>query len=110
MKIKKRKGSTNLKLENTHDFLIDLGKGKRPEQTIVGFAAETEHLEENALEKLERKHLDLIVANNVSHPGVGFSYDTNEVTIMSQDSKWTLPLSDKRIIADGILDALLEVR
>ena len=109
-KIKKRKGSTNLKLENTHDFLIDLGKGKRPEQTIVGFAAETEHLEENALEKLERKHLDLIVANNVSHPGVGFSYDTNEVTIMSQDSKWTLPLSDKRIIADGILDALLEVR
>ena len=109
-KIKKRKGSTNLKLENTHDFLIDLGKGKRPEQIIVGFAAETEHLEENALEKLERKHLDLIVANNVSHPGVGFSYDTNEVTIMSQDSKWTLPLSDKRIIADGILDALLEVR
>ena len=109
-KIKKRKGSTNLILENTHDFLIDLGKGKRPEQTIVGFAAETEHLEENALEKLERKHLDLIVANNVSHPGVGFSYDTNEVTIMSQDSKWTLPLSDKRIIADGILDALLEVR
>ena len=109
-KIKKRKGSTNLKLENTHDFLIDLGKGKRPEQTIVGFAAETEHLEENALEKLERKHLDLIVANNVSHPEVGFSYDTNEVTIMSQDSKWTLPLSDKRIIADGILDALLEVR
>ena len=109
-KIKKRKGSTNLKLENTHDFLIDLGKGKRPEQTIVGFAAETEHLEENALEKLERKRLDLIVANNVSHPGVGFSYDTNEVTIMSQDSKWTLPLSDKRIIADGILDALLEVR
>ena len=109
-KIKKRKGSTNLRLENTHDFLIDLGKGKRPEQTIVGFAAETEHLEENALEKLERKHLDLIVANNVSHPGVGFSYDTNEVTIMSQDSKWTLPLSDKRIIADGILDALLEVR
>ena len=109
-KIKKTKGSTNLKLENTHDFLIDLGKGKRPEQTIVGFAAETEHLEENALEKLERKHLDLIVANNVSHPGVGFSYDTNEVTIMSQDSKWTLPLSDKRIIADGILDALLEVR
>ena len=109
-KIKKRKGSTNLKLENTHDFLIDLGKGKRPEQTIVGFAAETEYLEENALEKLERKHLDLIVANNVSHPGVGFSYDTNEVTIMSQDSKWTLPLSDKRIIADGILDALLEVR
>ncbi len=109
-KIKKIKGSTDLKLINTHDFLVDLGKGKRPSQTIVGFAAETEDLESNAMEKLKRKHLDLIVANNVSLPGVGFSYDTNEVTIISEDSKWTVPLSDKRIIADGILDAILEIR
>ena len=60
--------------------------------------------------KLKKKDLDLIVANNVSLPNVGFSHDTNEVTIMSEDSKWTLPLSDKRIIADGILDAVLEIR
>jgi phosphopantothenoylcysteine decarboxylase/phosphopantothenate--cysteine ligase len=109
-KIKKTKGSTTLKLVNTHDFLIDLGEGKKPNQTIVGFAAETEDLENNAMEKLKRKHLDLIVANNVSLPGVGFSHDTNEVTIISEDSKWTLPLSGKRIIADGILDAVLETR
>lgn len=109
-KIKKTKGSTALKLVNTHDFLVDLGKGKKPNQTIVGFAAETEDLENNAMEKLKRKHLDLIVANNVSLPGVGFSYDTNEVTIISEDSKWTLSLSEKRIIADGILDAVLETR
>ena len=63
-----------------------------------------------SIEKLKKKDLDLIVANNVSLPNIGFSYDTNEVTIMSEDSKWTLPLSDKRTIADGILDAVLEIR
>jgi len=109
-KIKKTKGLESLELSSTHDFLVDLGRGKKPNQTIVGFAAETEDLEKNALEKLKKKDLDLIVANNVSLPNVGFSHDTNEVTIMSEDSKWTLPLSDKRIIADGILDAVLEIR
>ena len=109
-KIKKTKGIKSLELEKTHDFLIDLGQGKRPDQTIVGFAAETEDLERNAIEKLKKKNLNLIVANNVSLPDVGFSHDTNEVTIISEDSKWTLPLSEKRIIADGILDAVLETR
>ena len=109
-KIKKTKGLESLKLASTHDFLVDLGRGKKSNQTIVGFAAETEDLEKNAFEKLKKKDLDLIVANNVSLPNVGFSHDTNEVTIMSEDSKWTLPLSDKRIIADGILDAVLEIR
>ena len=52
----------------------------------------------------------MIIANNVSLPGVGFAHDTNEVTIIGEDTKWTLPLSDKRIIADGILDAIVEVR
>ena len=61
-------------------------------------------------QKLKKKNLDLIVANNVALPNVGFSHDTNEVTIMSEDSKWTLPLAEKRIIADGILDAVLEIR
>ena len=52
----------------------------------------------------------MIIANNLSLPGVGFAHDTNEVTIIGEDTKWTLPLSDKRIIADGILDAIVEVR
>jgi len=109
-KIKKTETITEIDLEPTHDFLVDLGTEKKPNQTLVGFAAETQNLEENATGKLERKKLDLIVANNVSLPGVGFAHDTNEVTIIGEDAKWTLPLSDKRIIADGILDAIVEIR
>ena len=109
-KIKKTETITTIDLEPTHDILVDLGTGKKPDQTLVGFAAETQNLEENATGKLKRKKLDLIVANNVSLPGVGFAHDTNEVTIIGEDAKWTLPLSDKRIIADGILDAIVEIR
>ena len=67
-KLKKSEQITNLEIEPTHDFLIDLGKGKSSNQIIVGFAAETEELEKNAKEKLERKNLDLIVANDVTAP------------------------------------------
>ena len=109
-KIKKTEAISAIDVEPTHDFLVDLGTEKKPDQTLVGFAAETQNLEENAIEKLKRKRLDLIIANNVSLPGVGFAHDTNEVTIIGEDTKWTLPLSDKRIIADGILDAIVEVR
>jgi len=109
-KIKKTEAISAIDVEPTHDFLVDLGTEKKLDQTLVGFAAETENLEENAIEKLKRKRLDLIIANNVSLPGVGFAHDTNEVTIIGEDTKWTLPLSDKRIIADGILDAIVEVR
>ena len=109
-KIKKTETITTIDLEPTHDILVDLGTEKKPDQTLVGFAAETQNLEENATGKLKRKKLDLIVANNVSLPGVGFAHDTNEVTIIGEDAKWTLPLSDKRIIADGILDAIVEIR
>jgi len=109
-KIKKTGTIAAIELEPTHDILVDLGTEKKPDQTLVGFAAETQNLEENAIGKLKRKKLDLIVANNVSLPGVGFAHDTNEVTIIGEDAKWTLPLSDKRIIADGILDAIVEIR
>ncbi len=109
-KIKKTETITTIDLEPTHDILVDLGTEKKPDQTLVGFAAETQNLEENATGKLKRKKLDLIVANNVSLPEVGFAHDTNEVTIIGEDAKWTLPLSDKRIIADGILDAIVEIR
>ena len=109
-KIKKTGTIAAIELEPTHDILVDLGTEKKPDQTLVGFAAETQNLEENATGKLKRKKLDLIVANNVSLPGVGFAHDTNEVTIIGEDAKWTLPLSDKRIIADGILDAIVEIR
>ena len=108
--IKKTELLNTLDLVATHDFLVDLGNSKRRDQTIVGFAAETENLEENALSKLVRKNLDLIVANDVSRPGVGFAHDTNEVVIIGERTKWSLPLATKRIIADGILDAIIEIR
>jgi len=109
-KLKKSSKMTNLDLEPTHDFLIDLGEGKSSHQTIVGFAAETEELEKNAMEKLHKKNLDLIVANDVSAPDVGFAYDTNEVLLLSRTEKKAVPLSSKRVVADKILDTVLNLR
>ena len=109
-KIKKSEQVISLDIEPTHDFLVDLGKGKSPNQIVVGFAAETDDLEKNAIEKLERKNLDLIVANDVSAPNTGFSYDTNEVLLISNEDQSTVPLSSKRVVADKILDAILELR
>ncbi|MAW92727.1 MAG: bifunctional phosphopantothenoylcysteine decarboxylase/phosphopantothenate--cysteine ligase CoaBC [Acidimicrobiaceae bacterium] len=109
-KLKKSQQITNLEIEPTHDFLIDLGKGKSSNQIIVGFAAETEELEKNAKEKLERKNLDLIVANDVTAPGTGFGYDTNEVLLITGQEKTNVPLASKRVVADKILDAVLGLR
>ena len=109
-KLKKSQQITNLEIEPTHDFLIDLGKGKSSNQIIVGFAAETEELEKNAKEKLERKNLDLIVASDVTAPGTGFAYDTNEVLLITGQGKTNVPLASKRVVADKILDAVLGLR
>ena len=109
-KLKKSQQITNLEIEPTHDFLIDLGKGKSSNQIIVGFAAETEELEKNAKEKLKRKNLDLIVANDVTAPGTGFGYDTNEVLLITGQEKTNVPLASKRVVADKILDAVLGLR
>jgi phosphopantothenoylcysteine decarboxylase/phosphopantothenate--cysteine ligase len=98
-------------LEPTHDFLVDLGRAKRPGQVLVGFAAETDDLIANARDKLERKGLDLIVANDVSAPGVGFEHDTNQVAILGTDGRHVeVPLSDKRAIARAVLDAVITTR
>jgi phosphopantothenoylcysteine decarboxylase/phosphopantothenate--cysteine ligase len=111
-KIKKTSGDVpTIELEKTHDFLVDLGARKRPGQTIVGFAAETQNLRENARGKLERKQLDLIVANDVAAAGVGFGHDTNEVTILVADgSETAVPMGTKRVIADAIFDAVVRAR
>ncbi len=111
-KIKKTGGAVpEIHLEKTHDFLVDLGHGKATSQTIVGFAAETENVLDNARGKLERKNLDLIVANDVSAPDTGFAHDTNAVTIVFADgSSEAVPLGPKRVIADAIFDAVVRVR
>ncbi len=86
-KIKKEGGPPEIVLEPTPDILAGLGAAKRPGQTLVGFAAETESLRENAEGKLRRKRLDLIVANDVSAPGAGFEHDTNEVVILGRGDR-----------------------
>ncbi len=110
-KIKKGDGLADIVLEPTHDFLVDLGRTKRAGQVIVGFAAETNDILVNARDKLARKNLDLIVANDVAAPDVGFAHDTNAVTIITADGRATaIPLADKRVIADAICDAIVTRR
>ena len=105
-KIKKTDGAApHIPLEKTHDFLIDLGEKKPDGQVLIGFAAETNDLLGNAQGKLERKKLDIIVANDVSQPGVGFAHETNEVVIIQADgSCQDVPLTDKRDVARLVLD------
>ena len=104
-KLKKADGVPRIVLEPTHDFSVDLGRAKRPGQVLVGFAAETEHLEANAQRKLDAKRLDLIVANDVSRDDAGFEVDTNcAVLIDARGGSSTLPLMPKIELADAILD------
>jgi len=106
-KLKKDDGVPEIVLEPTHDFLIDLGRGKPAGQVLVGFAAETDDLLSNAARKLRAKHLDLIVANDVSADGAGFEHDTNAVTILGADgSERRVPLSSKLAVAGAVLDAV----
>jgi phosphopantothenoylcysteine decarboxylase/phosphopantothenate--cysteine ligase len=110
-KLKKADGAPEVVLEATTDILAALGAQRRPGQTIVGFAAETDDLRANAADKLARKGVDLIVANDVSAPGVGFEHDTNAVVILDAAGGATeIPLSDKRAIARSILDAVTHTR
>ena len=98
-------------LEPTHDFLVDLGARKRADQVLVGFAAETDDLLVNARGKLERKNLDLIVANDVSAEGAGFEHDTNAVTLVSASGPdRVVELADKRTVARAVLDAVVALR
>lgn len=102
-KIKKDEAETALKLERTEDILLKLGKSKGS-RVLVGFAAETEDLERNALQKLRNKNLDLIVANDVLKTGAGFATDTNIVSIYdSTGKKNELPMTAKSGVAAEII-------
>jgi phosphopantothenoylcysteine decarboxylase/phosphopantothenate--cysteine ligase len=104
-KIKKSATLTSLTIEPTIDFSLTLGKGKRPGQVLIGFAAETENVEAHAREKLERKNLDLIVLNDVTRPGAGFDVDTNIVTLIPREGAMAaLPLMTKTEVAGAIMD------
>jgi phosphopantothenoylcysteine decarboxylase/phosphopantothenate--cysteine ligase len=104
-KLHKADGIPELVLEATNDILAELGRRRRPGQVLVGFAAETHDVPERARAKLEAKGVDLMVANDVSAPQVGFDHDTNAVTIFGADGTVTsVPLSTKGAVAAAVFD------
>ena len=105
----KGKGAMTLELEATPDILKELSL-KKGAQIIVGFAAETENVLENARQKLVSKNLDAIVVNDVSHEGVGFDSDRNAVTIISRDEVVEVPETTKWEVAQRVLDQVVHLR
>jgi phosphopantothenoylcysteine decarboxylase/phosphopantothenate--cysteine ligase len=110
-KIKKADGPPEIRLEPTTDILAELGRTRTPGQVIVGFAAETSDLRQNAAAKLAAKGADLIVANDVSAPDTGFEHDTNAVLLLdAEGGEAMVPLTGKRQIARAVLDAAIDIR
>ena len=109
-KIKKSPGDMSIALERTTDILAWLGEHRREGQVLCGFAMETEHMVEHAKEKLTRKHVDMIAANNVKVAGAGFGTDTNVVTLITEDGVEELAKMSKEEVASRIVDALLRIR
>lgn len=107
-KVKKSNSALAILLERTDDILKFLGENKKEGQFLCGFSMETEHMVENSRSKLERKHLDMIVANNLKTEGAGFGTDTNVVTILTENEQVELPLMTKEEAAAGILDQILK--
>ena len=108
-KVKKSDGDMCIELERTEDILLSLGKNKKPGQILVGFAAETDDLLQNAQGKLERKNLDYIAANIVGVPGRGFGADNNAITLLSRnESRTEFALQSKEALAESLLKFILE--
>jgi phosphopantothenoylcysteine decarboxylase/phosphopantothenate--cysteine ligase len=107
-KIKKSETTSTLVLEKTNDILATLCAAKKPQQTIVGFALETENEEANALKKMQKKKTDFIVLNSLNDAGAGFGLDTNQVTIYAATGeKKVVPMKSKFEVAKEILDFVL---
>lgn len=110
-KLKKGAASLRLDLVATPDVLAEVGARRRPEQILVGFAAETEDLLANARAKLVSKRLDAIVVNDVGRPDIGFASRENEVYwVTAHQAPELLPKADKREVADGLLDRVMKLR
>ena len=106
-KLKKSDGPMTLSLERTEDILGGITGAKRDDQVVVGFAAETEDVVQAAREKLRRKRLDYIVANDVGRDDIGFGADVNQVTVISQEREWPLPVMPKHDVAVELLRIVL---
>jgi phosphopantothenoylcysteine decarboxylase/phosphopantothenate--cysteine ligase len=109
-KIKKSDGEMSIPLRRTQDILGHLGENRKENQFLCGFSMETENMLENSRKKLSKKHLDMVVANNVKVAGAGFQGDTNVITMITQDDVRELPMMDKEAAAHAILSRILELR
>ena len=108
-KIKKINGNWEISLRRTKDILFEVGKVKKPNQFLVGFALETQDEVKNAKEKLEKKNLDMIVLNSLNDKEAGFGYDTNKITIIEKENKIEkFELKDKSLVAKDIFKKIIQ--
>ncbi|MGH9469503.1 MAG: phosphopantothenoylcysteine decarboxylase, partial [Terriglobia bacterium] len=110
-KMKKTGGTLTLELRPTRDILAEIAARRRAGQVVVGFAAETDHVLENAASKLRAKTLDLLVANDVTREGAGFDSDTNIATLLFPDGRTEeLQKMNKFDVANRVLDEIVRIR
>ena len=105
-KMKKKDGDMSIPLKRTKDILKYLGENRRADQFLCGFSMETENMLENSKRKLEKKNVDMIVANNLKVEGAGFGVDTNVGTLITKDDCKELPIMTKEEVAAAILDEI----
>ena len=108
-KVKKSEGDMSIPLKRTRDILKYLGENRVPGQVICGFSMETQNMVENSREKLVKKNVDMICANNLKQSCAGFGVDTNVITIITRNETTELPLQTKEGAANAILDAALRL-
>lgn len=108
-KLKKKDEELTVELERTEDILAYLGTHRKEGQFLCGFSMETEHMLENSRAKLEKKNIDMIVANNLKQDGAGFGTDTNVVTLLTKEDTVELPMMSKEEVADRLLDHIIKL-
>lgn len=109
-KVKKSDDDMSIALKRTTDILKYLGEHKSDSQILVGFSMETENMIENSRTKLEKKNLDMILANNVKDEGAGFGIDTNKVTLITKDTLTPLPVMTKSEVAHTLIDTIKNLK
>ncbi|MCI6732353.1 MAG: bifunctional phosphopantothenoylcysteine decarboxylase/phosphopantothenate--cysteine ligase CoaBC [Lachnospiraceae bacterium] len=108
-KMKKKDGDLSIPLERTDDILAWLGDHRKEGQILCGFSMETSNMLENSRKKLEKKHVDMIAANNLKQAGAGFGTDTNILTLITKDHITELPMMSKEEAASGLMDELMKM-
>lgn len=109
-KMKKKDNDLSIPLSRTQDILKYLGENRRPGQIICGFSMETRNMIENSRQKLTKKGVDMICANNLKQDGAGFGVDTNVITLITAEDTVELPLQSKEAAASAIIDRAVKIR